>query len=117
MFEPECSGLVVVGDIGLPQLLRVATRRDWPELADIIESGLQAIPAKELEQLHSRWPKPKYPRLTDTPGFWQNLTLLLMALLLSCVDIVFWKRRAQSALGLRLSTARKDRAHRADSEE
>lgn len=37
--EPEFAGLVVVGDIGLPQLLRVATRRDWPELAGIVESA------------------------------------------------------------------------------
>ncbi len=37
--EPEFAGLAVVGDIGLPQLLRVATRRDWPALADIVESG------------------------------------------------------------------------------
>lgn len=74
--EPEFSGLVVVGDIGLPQLLRVATRRDWPELAGIVESALHAIPAKDLEQLHASWLQPKYPRLTESPGFWQNLCLL-----------------------------------------
>jgi ABC-type amino acid transport substrate-binding protein len=47
--EPEFAGLVVVGDVGLPQLLRVATRRDKPELAGIVESALRAIPAKDLE--------------------------------------------------------------------
>ncbi|WP_408980968.1 hypothetical protein [Pseudomonas sp. B21-040] len=67
--EPEFAGLVVVGDIGLPQLLRVATRRDWPELAGIVESALRAIPAKDLEQLHNQWLQPKYPRFSESPGF------------------------------------------------
>jgi hypothetical protein len=31
-------------------------------LADVLERGLQALPAKELEQLHQRWLQPKYPR-------------------------------------------------------
>jgi ABC-type amino acid transport substrate-binding protein len=63
--------------IGLPQLLRIATRRDWPELAGIVESALRAIPAKDLETLHNQWLQPKYPRLSESPGFWQNLSLLL----------------------------------------
>ncbi|MCF4995768.1 transporter substrate-binding domain-containing protein [Pseudomonas syringae] len=115
--EPEFSELVVVGDIGLPQLLRVATRRDWPELASIVESGLRAIPAKDLEQLHNQWLQPKYPRLSESPGFWQNLSLLFAVMLLSCVAIVFWQRRQQHSLEQRLLAAREDIALRAASEE
>ena len=115
--EPEFAALVVVGDIGLPQLLRVATRRDWPELAGIVESALRAIPAKDLEQLHSQWLQPKYPRLTESPGFWQNLSLLLTVLMLSSMAIVFWQRRQQHSLEQRLSAAREDIALRAASEE
>ena len=29
--EPQFAGLSIVGDIGLPQLLRIGTRRDWPQ--------------------------------------------------------------------------------------
>ncbi|WP_226500982.1 sensor histidine kinase [Pseudomonas sp. MWU16-30322] len=115
--EPEFAGLVVVGDIGLPQLLRVASRRDWPQLAGIIESALRAIPAKDLERLHNQWLQPKYPRLTESPGFWQNLSLLFAVLLLSCVAIVVWQRRQQHSLEQRLLTAREDIALRAASEE
>ena len=115
--EPEFAGLVVVGDIGLPQLLRVATRRDWPELAGIVESALRAIPAKDLEQLHNQWLQPKYPRLTESPGFWQNLCLLLAVLTLSSMAIVFWQRRQQHSLEHRLLAAREDIALRAASEE
>ncbi|MFK0087281.1 PAS domain S-box protein [Pseudomonas sp. NPDC090755] len=104
--ESEFSDLAVVGDIGLPQLLRVASRRDWPQLAQIIELGLQAIPAKDLEQLHQRWLEPKYPRLSESPGFWQNLGLLLAVLLLSCMAIVVWQRRQLRQLEHNLLTAR-----------
>jgi PAS domain S-box-containing protein len=115
--EPEFTGLAVVGDIGLPQLLRVATRRDKPELAAIVESALRAIPAKDLEQLHSQWLQPKYPRLTESPGFWQNLCLLLTVLALSCMAIVYWQRRQQVNLEQRLRAAQDDIALRVASEE
>ena len=115
--EAEFAGLAVVGDIGLPQLLRVATRRDWPELASIVEAALHAIPAKELEQLHGRWLQPKYPRLGESPGVWQNLSLLLVILLLASLAIVFWQRRQLRSLEQRLLAAREDIALRAASEE
>ncbi|ROM19933.1 histidine kinase [Pseudomonas protegens] len=115
--EAEFAGLAVVGDIGLPQLLRVATRRDWPELASIVEAALHVIPAKELEQLHGRWLQPKYPRLGESPGVWQNLSLLLVILLLASLAIVFWQRRQQRSLEQRLLAAREDIALRAASEE
>ncbi|MCW8274855.1 PAS domain S-box protein [Pseudomonas sp. PCH199] len=115
--EPEFAGLVVVGDIGLPQLLRVATRRDKPELAGIIASALRVIPAKDLENLHNQWLQPKYPRLTESPGFWQNLCLLLLVLALSSMAIVFWQRRQQHNLEQRLTAAQEDIALRVASEE
>lgn len=111
--EAEFAGLAVVGDVGLPLLLRVATRRDWPELADIMESALRAIPARDLDQLHARWLQPHYPRLTQSPGFWQNLSLLLGLLLLACLASVFWQRRQQRVLEQSLLTAREETAARA----
>ena len=115
--EPEFAGLAVVGDIGLPQLLRVATRRDWPELAGIIERALHAIPARDIEQLHNRWLQPQYPRLAESPGFWQNLSLLFAVLFFACLGIVFWQRRQQRGLEQRLLAARADIALRETAEE
>src|SRR5471032_2718708 len=111
--ETEFAGLAVVGDIGLPQLLRVATRRDWPPLADIMQSALRTIPARDLDQLHARWLQPKYPRVTESPGFWQNLTLLLGLLLLASLAVVFWQRRQQRGLEHNLLAAREESAARA----
>lgn len=110
--ESEFAELVVVGDIGLPQLLRVGSRRDWPVLADVLERGLQAIPAKSLEQMHQRWLQPKYPRLSESPGFWQNLALLFGLLLLCAVATVVWQRRQQRQLERGLLAARENLAER-----
>ncbi|WP_085599146.1 MULTISPECIES: PAS domain S-box protein [unclassified Pseudomonas] len=115
--EAEFSGLAVVGDIGLPQLLRVATRRDWPELASIMQTALRTIPAKELEQLHNRWLQPKYPRLGESPGAWRSLSLLLALLLLGSLGLILWLRRQQRGLEQQLLAAREDIALRAASEE
>ena len=104
--EDEFSDLAVVGDIGLPQLLRIGSRRDWPLLAGILERGLQAIPAKDLEQLHQRWLQPKYPRLSDSTGFWRNLAILLALALLGALATLAWQRRQQRWLERGLLAAR-----------
>jgi len=106
--ESEFGELVVVGDIGLPQLLRIGSRRDWPILADVLERGLQAMPAKQLEQLHQRWLQPRYPRLGDSTGFWQNLALLFGMLLLCALATLVWQRRQQRQLERSLLAAREN---------
>ncbi|UOP12543.1 sensor histidine kinase [Pseudomonas palleroniana] len=111
--EAEFTGLAVVGDIGLPQLLRVGTRRDWPELATLMQSALRAIPARDLDQLHNRWLQPQYPRLSEFPGFWKNLSLLLGICLLACLAMVAWQRRQQRGLEHDLLAAREESAARA----
>nr|WP_236620525.1 sensor histidine kinase [Pseudomonas sp. ATCC 13867] len=106
--ETEFAGLSVVADIGYPQLLRVATRRGLPELAGIIDVALRAVPAKDLDQLHERWLQPTYPRLGSSPGFWQNLCILLGLLLVFAIAALWWQRRQQRALESRLLAARRD---------
>ncbi|WP_407312920.1 ATP-binding protein [Pseudomonas sp. nanlin1] len=100
--EAEFAELAVVGDIGLPLLLRVATRKDWPQLAEILDVALLAVPAKEFEQLHDRWLAVHYPPLSASPGFWQNLSVLLGLLLCAGIAVALWQRRRLLALEQRL---------------
>jgi len=83
--EPEFSRLAVVGDLGYTHLLRIAVRRDWPELPPVLDRQLQDIPGIRMEQLYARWMLPSYPRLIDSLSFWHrtSLALLLAALLLA----------------------------------
>ena len=91
--EPEFASLAVVGDIGRPQLLRIGSRRDWPEMAGVLEAGLHDIPAKDLEQWRNRWLQAAYPGFSEYTGFWQNLSLLMLALVLAGIAILSWQRR------------------------
>lgn len=91
--EGEFTDLVVLGDVGLPQLLRLGSRRDWPMLADILEQGLQAMPAKTLEQLHQRWLQPPASPVGESPEFWRNLACLFGLLLLVGLATLSWQRR------------------------
>lgn len=115
--ESEFAGLAVVGDIGFPQLLRVASRRDMPELAEIISRALNVIAPKDLDQLHAQWLQPKYPQVSGSPGLWKNLTLLLLVLVLASAAIVLWQRKQQQALERELLAAREDISKRRAGEE
>jgi PAS domain S-box-containing protein len=115
--EAEFAGLAVVGDIGFPQLLRVASRRDTPQLAEIISQALSAIPARDLEQLHTQWLQPKYPQISESPGLWKNIALLLLVLLMASAAIVYWQRKQQQQLEKQLLAARDDIARRLAGEE
>ncbi|WP_214347791.1 histidine kinase [Pseudomonas congelans] len=115
--EPEFAGLAVVGDIGLPQLLRVASRRDMPELAAIVSEALRAIPAKQLEQLHARWMPLTPSHFIESTKLWTNLCILLLVMLLACFAIVVWQRRQQQALEQELLAAREELARRVEGEE
>lgn len=115
--EGEFAGLAVVGDIGFPQLLRVASRRDMPQLAEIISRALNAIAPKDLDQLHAQWLQPKYPQVGESPGLWKNITLLLFVLVLASGAIVVWQRKQQQVLERELLAARETIARRLAGEE
>lgn len=115
--EPEFAGLSVVGDIGYPQLLRIASPRNAPELADIVSAALHAIPARELDRLHARWLPLNAVETRASPGFWQNLCLLLLVLLLASAAILVWQRRQQQALERQVLMAREALARREAGEE
>jgi len=115
--EGEFAGLAVVGDVGFPQLLRIASRRDLPQLAEIISVALSAIAAKDLEQVHAQWLQPKYPQLSESPGLWKNLTLLLLLVSAACIAIVVGQRRQQHTLERELLAAREDITARQAGEE
>lgn len=91
--EPRFASLRIVGDIGLPQLLRLATRRDEPLLAAIVDRTLQALPARELEELRERWLPLRYPQASDSPAFWKTLALLLFLLLLIGASALYFQRQ------------------------
>ncbi|UCJ18265.1 PAS domain S-box protein [Pseudomonas sp. MM211] len=104
--EPEFLGLAIVGDIGFPQLLRVATRRDWPELSAIVDVALRSVPARELDDLHNRWLPPSYLQQESSSSFWRGISLLLGLLLVFALLLALLMRRQRDTLEFRLLAAR-----------
>ncbi len=104
----EYDALAVVGDLGNPQLLRIASRRDSPELAAVLDAALRQFPAREFGQLQEQWLKPRSIDLGREVGYWRSLALLLGVLLLACLLMLAWQRRQHGLLESRLKTARRD---------
>lgn len=104
--EPQFAGLSIVGDIGLPQLLRIASRRDAPILAEIVERTLQALPPREIDQLRERWLPLRYPRVGDSLAFWRGVSLLLLVAVLAAAAIILHLRQQRRGLERQLLDAR-----------
>jgi PAS domain S-box-containing protein len=115
--ESEFAELTVVGDIGLPQLLRVASRRDWPQLSGLLDAALQTLSAKQLDQLRGRWLQLKYPGIGDSLSFWRNLWAIFLVLLLAALAMLFSLRRQRDVLERRVLDAQQARELRESSEE
>ncbi|SDO36866.1 PAS domain S-box-containing protein [Pseudomonas jinjuensis] len=106
--DAEFAGFAVLADIGYPQLLRIATRRDLPQLAEMVDLALRAIPAKEIDGVHERWLQPKYPRFGESPAFWRSLCLLLGVLLALALAFLAWQKRQGRAVERRLRATQRD---------
>ena len=104
--EPQFAGLSIVGDIGLPQLLRIASRRDAPILAEIVEQTLQALPGGELERLQERWFPLNTRQLGNPLAFWKGLALLLAIGGLAACAIILHLRQQRRSLERQLLAAR-----------
>ena len=104
--ESEFAELRVLADVGLPQLLRFATRRDWPQLGSIVQHALRGLPPGELDGLQQRWLSAQTPGLGDSPRFWRNLSVLLGLMLLISLLLLGVLRRQRSQLEKRLLDAR-----------
>lgn len=115
--EPEFSHLPVVGDTGYTQLLRVASRKELPELAHLIDRTLQAMPESSRSQLYERWVLPNYPHLTDSISFWRKLSALLTLLALGLAAAWWWNLRHRHFVEQRLAAARLDLERREATEE
>jgi polar amino acid transport system substrate-binding protein len=51
----EISNLRVAAAFGKPSALGMACRSDWPQLASILQKGLDSISEEERQRIHNRW--------------------------------------------------------------
>ncbi|GGY22342.1 PAS domain-containing sensor histidine kinase [Paludibacterium paludis] len=115
--EPEFSPLAVVGDVGYTHLLRIAVRKDWPELPPLLDARLQSLPSARLDNIAERWLRPGHPPVTDSPLFWRRLCYGLFALAFGAGIMALRQRRGRLALESRLLAERQEGREREVAEE
>ena len=86
------TNLKVAGVVTEVADLRFAVRRDWPELAAILDKGLAAIPRAERQAIYDRWVRVDIPRVVRWEFVWRTgaAALLVGGLL---VWLILWRNR------------------------
>jgi diguanylate cyclase (GGDEF)-like protein/PAS domain S-box-containing protein len=64
----KLGGLMVAADAGHTNLLRIAVRSDWPELARILDKAIAAISPEEHRAIRERWLRLQQPGLSRKVG-------------------------------------------------
>src|SRR3990167_8240722 len=96
----------VVDEARLSLLLRE------PQLAEIVERTLEAMPGREIERLRERWLPLKFPQIGESLAFWRGLALLLLLALLSAAAIVLHLRQQRRGLERQLLGVRQELSQR-----
>ncbi len=81
--------------------LHFAVRKDWPQLATILEKALQSIPEAEREKIANRWINVRFTDRTDW-AFLIKIGIAAAAIIgLILAIILFWNRRLSREVGER----------------
>ena len=94
MTQPRLAGLRAVADIGFRYELCFGVRSDWPELRDILDLGIAALPRTELAALRQQWLR--VPGADAAPSHAPLATGMGASLLLAGVAgaaVMAWRRR------------------------
>ena len=87
--------------------LHFGVRDDWPELAGIINKGLQSIDAKKADEIQKKWIQIDYQlgvsKQIIRKYFWQILTALIVA----AAVVILWIRSLKKQIKLRQSAEKK----------
>lgn len=114
--DPTYAGLRVVGDVGYPYLLRIASRADLPDLNRRLDAALRNLPAPLLERWYGPWLIQRDGGAWSTIGPWRQLVVICLLLALGAAGLAFWYRHQRGQLETALQAARTelDAHHRSE---
>jgi len=81
--------------------VRFAVRKDWPQLATILEKALHSIPEKERERIANRWINVRFSERTDWALLLKVGVAAAVIIGLILAIILFWNRRLSREVGER----------------
>jgi PAS domain S-box-containing protein len=100
MEKEGITNLKVAGETGHVYRMGMASRRDWPEMRDILEKGLALVTPAEREEIYGRW-----VRISPRPGLGRRFTIGAMvaiaAALLAFAGVLLWNRTLQQRVARR----------------
>ena len=93
------TNLRVAGDSGYWARLAMASRKDWPELAIILDKAIASISQQQKREIYDKWISPGLLRKNDFT-FWQYVSgvIILFALVVIAM-ITRWRARQRGAPG------------------
>jgi ABC-type amino acid transport substrate-binding protein len=100
MEKEGITNLEVAGETGYVYRMGMASRRDWPELNQILEKGLSLVRPAEREEIYHRW-----VQLSARPGLGRRFTIAALLALgasgLALAGVLLWTatRAAKPAHG------------------
>lgn len=104
------TNLRVSGAIGSPTAITLACRSDWPELRDILDAGLAAMPDDTRRALQGKWISLAPGRWRPSPRFWAILTI---SSALGLVGLVLaWNRSLRDQVASRTRELERELAER-----
>lgn len=83
------------------QLVHMAVRKDWPELAGILNKGLASISAQEVETIRNRWLAAGYNVGISSKIVWQRIGAASILALLLVGFFWLWNKRLRQEIKLR----------------
>lgn len=93
-----------------PNNLSIAVRKDWPELASIIDKSIIAMTQEEHKNIRNRWMTVDFQQKTDYELVWKTtlVFLIILAVVLAWVQVMRRQTAALSESEARLRKARDD---------
>lgn len=111
------TNLRFAGSMDHPSPLGFAVRKDWPELAAMLDKGLAAIGREERNAIYRKWVRLDRDTLFSRREFWIAVAGGLAVVCLAFAGLVAWNRSLKSLVGRRTRELSEELAERKLAEE
>ncbi|MES9844297.1 MAG: transporter substrate-binding domain-containing protein [Candidatus Sedimenticola sp. PURPLELP] len=90
--EMGIGNLKVAGKTEYTMDLRMAVRKDWPQLVSILDKALASITPRERKRLHDEWIQVAYEPKVDWVFIWKVAGVLLIVASAMLAVVILWNR-------------------------
>lgn len=106
------TNLRLAGNTGYMYRLAFGCRKDWPELAGILEKALSEISPDERETVFNRWVRLEQENQFASRKFWISLLSVLGVAALGLVGMLVWNRSLRTLVHRRTDQLSQELAER-----